>query len=64
MNLALFDFDGTITESDTFSSFLRFAVRRHRIVLGLLALSPVIVCYRLGLMPAYRARPIVSRVGF
>lgn len=64
MNLALFDFDGTITERDTFSSFLRFAVRRHRIVLGALPLSPVIFCYRLGLIAAHQARPIVARVAF
>jgi phosphatidylglycerophosphatase C len=64
MNLALFDFDGTITKSDTFSRFLSFAVRRHRILLGVLPLSPVIFCYRLGLIPAHRARPIVARVGF
>jgi hypothetical protein len=64
MNLALFDFDGTITERDTFSSFLRFAVRRHRIVLGALLLSPVVFCYRLGLIAAHQARPIVSRVAF
>jgi len=63
-NLALFDFDGTITRTDTFSSFLRFAVRRHRIVLFALPLSPVVVCYRLGLIAAHQARPIVSRVGF
>ena len=63
MNLALFDFDGTITESDTFSGFLRFAVRRHRIVLGALPLSPVILCYRLGLIAAHQARPMVARVG-
>jgi hypothetical protein len=42
MNLALFDFDGTITDTDTFSSFVRFAVRRF--VLGLLPLGPVIGC--------------------
>jgi len=64
MNLALFDFDGTITERDTFSSFLRFAVRRHRIVLGALPLSPLIFGYRLGLIAAHQARPIVARVGF
>jgi HAD superfamily hydrolase (TIGR01490 family) len=64
MNLALFDFDGTITKSDTFSGFLRFAVRRHRVVLGAIPLSPVIACYRLGLISAHQARPIVSRVGF
>jgi HAD superfamily hydrolase (TIGR01490 family) len=63
MNLALFDFDGTITEGDTFSAFLRFAVRRHRILLGAVPLSPVVLCYRLGLISARQARPIVSRVG-
>ena len=63
MNLALFDFDGTITERDTFSSFLRFAVRRHRMVLGAIPLSPIVFCYRLGLISAHQARPIVSRVG-
>jgi HAD superfamily hydrolase (TIGR01490 family) len=64
MNLALFDFDGTITEGDTFSSFLLFAVRRRRIMLGAVPLSPVVLCYRLGLISARQARPIVSRVGF
>jgi phosphatidylglycerophosphatase C len=39
-------------------------VRRHRIVLGALPLSPLVLCYRLGLIPAPQARPIVSRVGF
>lgn len=62
MNLALFDFDGTITETDTFSPFLRFAVRRQRIVLGWLLLSPVVCGYRLGLIAANRARPIASRL--
>jgi phosphatidylglycerophosphatase C len=63
MNLALFDFDGTITEGDTFSGFLRFAVRRRRIMLGAVPLSPVVLLYRLGLISASHARPIVSRVG-
>src|SRR5438034_6194507 len=64
MNLALFDFDGTITEGDTFSAFLRFAVRRRRIMLGAVPLSPVVLLYRLGLISARHARPIVSRIGF
>lgn len=64
MNLALFDFDGTITEGDTFSGFLRFAVRRRRVVLGVVPLTPVVLAHRLGLIRATRARPIVSRVGF
>lgn len=64
MNLALFDFDGTITDGDTFSGFLRFAVRRRRVVLGAIPLSPVILAYRLGVITARQARPIVSRVSF
>ena len=64
MNLALFDFDGTVTARDTFSGFLRFAVPRHRMVLGAIALSPVVCGYRLGLLSARQTRPLVSRVGF
>jgi HAD superfamily hydrolase (TIGR01490 family) len=64
MNLALFDFDGTITDRDTFSSFLRFNLRPHRVVLSALFLSPVVLCYRLGLMTARQARPIASRLRF
>ena len=63
MNLVLFDFDGTITESDTFSAFLRFAVPWRRMVFGAVPLSPVALCYRLGLISARQARPIASRVG-
>ena len=64
MNLALFDFDGTITDGDTFSPFLRFAVRPSRIALGGVLAIPCVVAYRLGLISAARARPIVARVGF
>jgi HAD superfamily phosphoserine phosphatase-like hydrolase len=39
-------------------------VRRHRIVLGALPLTPLAICYRLGWIAAHQARPIVSRVGF
>ena len=64
MNLALFDFDGTVTTRDTFSGFLRFAVPPNRRVLGAIRLSPVVCGYRLGLLSARQTRPIVSRVGF
>jgi HAD superfamily hydrolase (TIGR01490 family) len=64
MNLALFDFDGTITRGDTFSPFVRFAVRRARKVVGGALLIPVVAGYRLNVVPASRARPIVARVAF
>ena len=64
MNLALFDFDGTITSGDTFTAFLRFAVRPQRIALFAIPYTPVFVLYRLGVVSARHARPIVSRFAF
>jgi len=64
MNLALFDFDGTITEGDTYSPFLRFAVGPRRAAIGAGLLFPLVVAYQLGLIPARRIRPFVARVGF
>ena len=64
MNLALFDFDGTITRGDTFRPFLRYAVRPPRVVVGLVPFVPVAVAYQLGLLSARQARPIASRFTF
>jgi len=64
MNLALFDFDGTITRGDSFTNFLRFAGRPSRLAVGKALLAPVAVAYRLGAVSASRARPIVARVVF
>lgn len=64
MNLALFDFDGTITTGDTFTPFLRFAVRPSRAVLGGLLISPAVIAHRLRLISTTRTRPIVARAGF
>jgi HAD superfamily hydrolase (TIGR01490 family) len=64
MNLALFDFDGTITSNNTWTPFLKFAVRPSRMVVGRLLLLPVIVSHRLGAVPAGRARQIANCVAF
>jgi HAD superfamily hydrolase (TIGR01490 family) len=64
MNLALFDFDGTITFSDTFTPFLRFAIEPRRITVGRVVLAPLIVGYKLGLVSASSARERVSGFGF
>lgn len=37
MNLALFDFDGTITSSDTWTPFMRSAIRPSRMLGGHMA---------------------------
>ena len=64
MNLALFDFDGTVTSSDTWTPFVRFAVRPGRMLTRGVLLSPVVVGYRLGMVSASRGRQIAARVGF
>jgi len=64
MNLALFDFDGTVTTSDTWTPFMRFAVRPARLRAGSVLLSPVVVGYRLGMVSASRGREIAARVAF
>jgi phosphatidylglycerophosphatase C len=64
MNLALFDFDGTITFGDTFTPFLHFAVEPRRLTLGKLVLAPVIAAYKLGFIPASTGRASAAAVGF
>jgi HAD superfamily hydrolase (TIGR01490 family) len=62
VNLALFDFDGTITWSDTWTPFMRVAVRPARLRVAALVLSPVIVGHRLGVISSSRGRRAAARV--
>ncbi len=64
MDLALFDFDGTITTTDTWTPFMRLAVRPARILAARVLLSPIVIGYRLGLVSATRCRRVAARVGF
>ena len=50
MNLALFDFDGTITEQDTYTKFLFYVTPKRRLIMTLLLASPFIALYKLGLL--------------
>jgi phosphatidylglycerophosphatase C len=56
MNLVLFDFDGTITKDDSFLKFIRFVVGDVRFLIGLIVLSPILVAYKLKLIPNYKAK--------
>ncbi|HEV8551648.1 MAG TPA: HAD family hydrolase [Polyangiaceae bacterium] len=56
MNLALFDFDNTITTRDTFIPFLRLSAGPLRFFLGSVLLGPLFVGYKLGLVSAARMR--------
>ena len=56
IDLALFDFDGTITKDDSLLKFIRFVVGDGRFVFGLVVLSPILVAYKLKLIPNYKAK--------
>lgn len=64
MDLALFDFDGTITTKGTYPGFVSFAVRPHRKFVGAVVLCPLLVGYRCGFVSDRRIRKAISRVGF
>jgi HAD superfamily hydrolase (TIGR01490 family) len=63
-NLALFDFDGTITTRETMADFMYHAVPRRRQAWGKLLLAPCVAGYRLGLVSGVAVRAAVVRVGF
>jgi HAD superfamily hydrolase (TIGR01490 family) len=64
MNLALFDFDGTITDgTETFPAFLRLSVRRSRKIVGGALLTPLIAGYRMRVVSGRTIREALARVG-
>ena len=64
MNLALFDFDGTITTRETFVDFINLAVPPNKLFLGKILLAPLVLGYKLGLVSVHTIRWAVARVGF
>ena len=64
MNLALFDFDGTITTRETFPDFIKLAVKPRRLAIGKLLFAPLVAGYRLGLVPATLVRASIVRFAF
>ena len=63
MNLALFDFDGTITTREMFRPFLEFAAPPARLRWGGLLLAPMAVGYALGVVPSNTMRACAVRLG-
>lgn len=64
MDLALFDFDGTITTRETFPDFVRAAAPPERIARGRWQLAPWVAGYRLGLVPGTTIRAKVADLAF
>lgn len=63
MNLALFDFDGTITFGDTWTPFMRLAVKPARQTFGRFLLVPAYARYKCGMMPVGGMRESAIRIG-
>ena len=56
MEIALFDFDGTITTDDSLIRFIRYAVGDIKAAQGMVRLSPMLIAYKLKLIPNYKAK--------
>lgn len=56
MNLALFDFDSTITKEDSLLRSIRFVVGDVRFVFGVVVLSPILLAHKFKLVPGYKAK--------
>jgi phosphatidylglycerophosphatase C len=64
MNLALFDFDDTITTSEVFRPFLWAAIRPHRIIAGKFLLLPIVIGHKSGILPGSFVRRSIIKLGF
>ncbi len=56
MNLALFDFDGTISFNDSFASFLKYSVSAKKLYFGAFVLAPFIIAYKLKILSNQKAK--------
>lgn len=57
--IAVFDFDGTITNKDSLMEFLKFTQGSIKLYWGLFMLSPVLILYLLKIIPNYKAKQIL-----
>ncbi len=57
--IAVFDFDGTITNKDSFIEFIKFAKGRGALFRGIILLSPILILYKLGIIKNSYAKQVV-----
>ncbi|MBL7978914.1 MAG: HAD family hydrolase [Bacteroidetes Order II. Incertae sedis bacterium] len=62
--IAAFDFDGTITTSDSLYHFIRFTHTKRTVLKGFIRLLPVFVWFKLGLMDNQKAKEAVLHYFF
>jgi len=56
MNISFFDFDGTITTGDSLIKFIHFVVGDVKFIWGMALLSPMLIAYKLKLIPNYKVK--------
>lgn len=64
MNLALFDFDGTITTREMLPDFLHYSIPKRRLLVGKTALAPLLVGYKMGLVSGSLLRAAIVWLGY
>ncbi|PAJ72006.1 hypothetical protein CJF42_23545 [Pseudoalteromonas sp. NBT06-2] len=64
MNLALFDFDGTITYDEMYTPFIKYTTPKIRLKLARLIITPFLLLNRFGFMSAPKLRYVVTFVTF
>jgi len=55
-NLALFDFDGTITKKDSLMEFIKFYKGSYSFMIGLIVLSPILLLYKVRIIKNWKAK--------
>ena len=56
MEISFFDFDGTITNKDSLADFIIYAIGDFSYYKGLLILSPMLLAYKLKIIPNHIAK--------
>jgi len=64
MNLALFDFDGTLTKKDSLEEFIIYMVGKPRYYFKLLLFSPIYLLYKLKIVHNSKAKEMLFRLYF
>mgnify|MGYP006210961175 CR=1 FL=1 len=64
MDLALFDFDGTVTDKETMPDFIYAAVSPGRLRLGKIILLPLILGYKVKLVSGSAIRAALCFFGY
>ena len=58
-NIAVFDFDGTITRKDTLLEFIKFSKGKREFYFGFLLFSPLLVAMKLKLCPNWKIKQLL-----